>query len=72
LSRLLKEALENGIFKGICIDEACNITYILFIDDVLIFYEGTKRIVEKFKNILDLLFKVIGMQINLNKSTMSM
>jgi hypothetical protein len=37
LSRLLKEASENGSIKGICIEQDCNITHILFVDDVQIF-----------------------------------
>jgi hypothetical protein len=48
-SRLLKEASENGRFKEICIGLACNITHLLFVDDILIFYEASRRIVEKFK-----------------------
>jgi len=41
-------------------------------DDILIFYQCTRRIVENFKNILELFYKSIGMIINLNKSTLSM
>jgi hypothetical protein len=58
LSRLIKEAIENGSFKGICIGPTCNITHLLFVDDILIFCEGTRRIVEKFKNILELFCKL--------------
>jgi hypothetical protein len=42
------------------------------VDDILIFCEGTRRIVEKFKNILELFCKATGMIINLDKSTISM
>jgi hypothetical protein len=69
LSRLLKEASENGSFKGICIGLACNITHLLFMDDIMIFCEGSRRIVKKFKNILDLFYKATSMIINLDKST---
>jgi hypothetical protein len=41
-------------------------------DDILVFCEGTKRIVEKFKTNLELFCKTIGMIINLNKSSMPM
>jgi hypothetical protein len=54
LSRLLKEALENGSFKGVIIGQSYNITHLLFVDDILIFYEGSRRVVEKFKVIMDL------------------
>jgi hypothetical protein len=57
LSRLIKEVAYRGSFKGICIGLACNITHLLFMDDILIFCECTRRIVEKFKNILELFCK---------------
>jgi hypothetical protein len=69
LSRLLKEAYENGSFKGINIDTSCNITHILFVDDILIFCEGSRRVLEKFKDIKDLFCKASSMKVNLQKST---
>jgi len=71
LSRLLKEAYENGNFKGIFIVQTCNIIDVLFVDDVLIFHDNTRRIVEILKNILDLFHKSIDMKKNIDKSTMS-
>jgi hypothetical protein len=72
LSRLIKEVATHGSFKGICIGPTCNITHLLFVDDILIFCEGTRRVVEKFKNILELFCKSTGMIINIEKSTISM
>jgi hypothetical protein len=69
LSRLIKEASKNGSFKGVNIGTTCNITHLLFVDDILIFYEGTRRVIEKFKGILDLFCKATSMIINLEKST---
>jgi hypothetical protein len=68
LSRLIKEASKNGSFKGVNIGTTYNITHLLFVDDILIFCEGTRRVIEKFKSILDLFCKAIGMIINLEKS----
>jgi len=72
MNRVLKEEPYNNNFKGIFIGPACNTTHLLYMDDILILFEGSIRIVEKFKNILDLLCKVIGMIINLDKSNLSM
>jgi hypothetical protein len=72
LSKLLKEASDNHSFKGVCIGPTCNITRFLFVDDIMILCEGTRRIVEKFKNILELFFKETITIINLDKSIMSM
>jgi hypothetical protein len=72
LSRLLKEAFENGSFKGVNIGTSCNITHLLFVDDILIFCEGSRRVVEKFRDIMDLFCKVTCMKINLQKSTISL
>jgi hypothetical protein len=41
-------------------------------DDILIFYEGARSTVDKFKNILELFFKDTSMITNLDQSTISM
>jgi hypothetical protein len=71
LSRLLKEAMDNDSFKGVHIGTSCNVTHLLFVDDILIFYEGTKRVIEKFRDIMPLFCKATGVTINLQKSTIS-
>jgi hypothetical protein len=65
LSRFLKEAFENSSIKGINIDTSSNIPHLLFVDDILIFYEGSRRDIEKFKDIMDLFYKALCMKINL-------
>jgi hypothetical protein len=72
LSRLTKEATDRGSLKRICYGPSCNITHILFVDDIMIFCESTRRVVEKFKSILDLLCKTTSMIINIDISTISM
>jgi len=54
LSRLIKEVAIHGSFEVVCITLACNITHLLFVDDILIFHEGIIRVVKNFKNILEL------------------
>lgn len=41
-------------------------------DDNMIFYKGSRRIIENYKNNLDLFHKATIMIINLDKSTLSM
>jgi hypothetical protein len=42
------------------------------VGDIVIFCEGYRRIVENFKNFMDLLCKATSTIINLNKPTLSM
>jgi hypothetical protein len=72
LSRLLKEVEGNGSIKGVPIGVSCNITHLLFVDDILIFCEGTRRVIEKFKGIMDLFCKATRMVINMEKSMMTL
>jgi hypothetical protein len=71
LNKLIKEAYKNGNFKGVNIGTYCNITHLLFIDGILLFREGSKWVIEKFKGIFDLFCKATGMTINLEKSMIS-
>ena len=41
LSRYLKKALEEGDFKGISTSTNLDITHLLFVDDILIFCDGS-------------------------------
>jgi hypothetical protein len=36
------------------------------------FFEASKRVVENFKDIMDLFYKAIGMKMNLEKSTLTL
>jgi len=72
LTRLLKEKEGNGSIKGVPIGVSCNITHPLFVDDTLIFCEGTRRVIYIFKGIMDLFCKAIGMVINMKKFMMTL
>lgn len=71
LSRAIKEAKAQGRFKGVQIVQNLFITHLLFVDDVLIFCSGTRGDTRVLQEILDLFSKVIGMEINAEKSTLS-
>jgi hypothetical protein len=72
VSRLLKEASKMATSKGFALVlHAISHIFCLWMI-FLIFCEGSRRIVEKFKNILDLFCKATSMIINLDKSTLSM
>jgi hypothetical protein len=62
----------NGSFKGINVRNSCYVTHLLFSDDILILYEGYRRVVEKLKEIINLFCMVIGMKINITKLTISL
>jgi hypothetical protein len=61
-----------GDFQGIMIAPGLRITHLLFIDDVIIFFSGQDRDDEKLAEILNLFCFATGMQINPNKSTLSL
>jgi hypothetical protein len=71
ISRLIKEAKEVGNFRGINIGGNCCVAHLLFIDDILILCEGSRRMVEKLKDMIELLCMFMGMKINLVKSMIS-
>jgi len=47
------------------------ITHLLFVDDILLFYDSSRNRIVDIKNALTLFQKVIGMQINALKCTIS-
>jgi hypothetical protein len=69
---LLKEANKTGTFKGFNIRGDYYVRHLLFVDDILIFCEGLKRVIEKLKDIIELLCMATSMKINLAKSTISL
>ena len=71
LSRAINEAKRLGRFTGICIGDQLNITHLLFVDDVLIFCSRDRRDTRVLKEILDLFSKATGMDINVEKSTLT-
>eukprot|EP01018_Ginkgo_biloba_P004985 Gb_28741 [translate_table: standard] len=71
LSRALGEAKITGQLKGIKIGGSTYLTHLLFVDDILLFCEGSRRDIMKLKEILDLYCAATVMMINLNKSSIS-
>jgi hypothetical protein len=54
--------------KGFKVSSTISLSHLLFVDDIILFGEGTVKEWESFKIILDLLCAATGMQINVNKS----
>jgi len=61
----------NKEFCGISLTPTLRITHLLFVDDVLIFYNGLQRDAETLCDIIDLFFHATGMMINERNSTLS-
>jgi hypothetical protein len=68
LSRKIYNASTQGAYKGIAINEQVSLTHLLFVDDILIFCEGSIHSVDQLNSMLALLCKAIGMKINPEKS----
>jgi hypothetical protein len=71
LSRYLVEAKRNGSYKGIPISQVLYISHLLFVDDVLIFSDGSKRDVDKLCKGLALFKRATGMIVNEYNLTIS-
>ena len=71
LSRILKKAHSNGDFRGISVSQDLAITHLLFVDDILIFYDGSRRDIQKLSQGLKLFKRAFGMVINEDKSTIN-
>ena len=72
LSRLIAATKRNGDFSGLKITEHYSLTHLLFVDDILIFLNGSVRDIIALNDILQLFCKATGMEINREKSTRSM
>eukprot|EP00253_Pinus_taeda_P008165 PITA_08165 len=68
LSRLLMEAKREGLIKGLEVAVNLFISHLLFVDDILLFTNGSLNEVKELKVILDIFMKATGMQINFRKS----
>ena len=71
LSRAILDAKRRGLFEGLRITLSTSISHPLFVDDVLIFCKDTKREAERLSKILTLFCKATGMQINIEKSSLT-
>jgi hypothetical protein len=71
LRRYLKEVSESRNIKGINVGTFYNVTHVFSIDDSLIFCEGTKRMVKKLSEIINILCEEKIMTLNFERSMMS-
>ena len=63
------DAKRRGFFEGMKVDANLNITNLLFIDVILIFYNGCRREISFIQEFLDLFVTSTGMVINVTKSS---
>jgi hypothetical protein len=71
LSRFLAEAKNSGSFKGIKISPGLYNLHLLFVDDILIFCDGSRRDTNKLIEGLTLFKRDTGMLINDQKSSIT-
>ncbi|TYK29463.1 LINE-1 retrotransposable element ORF2 protein [Cucumis melo var. makuwa] len=69
ISRMLDSMGEN--IKGVRMKDNLNLTHLLFADDILLFVEDDEPSLQNLKNIINLFQLASGLNINLNKSTIS-
>jgi hypothetical protein len=72
LSQMFNEYVKNGSIKGIKIGRLTTLSHFLFVDHVLLFGNGTLREAFKFKKILEIYGKATRMEINAQKSAISL
>lgn len=63
-SRVLTNARKNGSFKGVKIGGSFYLSHLLFVDNILIFHDGSRRDVKKLKEILELYCVATRMLVN--------
>eukprot|EP00253_Pinus_taeda_P008243 PITA_08243 len=71
LSQLIISARDRNQLNGINISEYLYLTHLLFVDDILIFLNGCTGDTTTLQNIFALFQQATGMQINENKSTIT-
>lgn len=72
LSKLLTATKREGLLHGLHLNALCHLTHLLFVDDVLIFLDGSQRDSSTFPDILKLFAKATGMETNHSKSTITL
>jgi hypothetical protein len=72
LNRSLKEATKTRNLKGVNVDTSYYVIHLVFFHDFLIFFEGSRRMVENIREIITLFREAIGMKLNIDKSTISL
>ena len=71
LSRLVSKAVSYGIYKGFHFDGNVFVSHLFFVDDLLLFTDGSRRDVLLFKSSLRIFCLASGMIYNSLKSSMS-
>ena len=71
LKRAILDAKRRGLFEGLLITSSMSISHLLFVDGILIFCKDSKREAKRLLDILKLFCKATGMQINLQKSSLT-
>jgi len=66
------KAKTEGTIKGLEVVVSLFITHLLFVDDILLFSNGSLVEFKKIKEILELFMKATGMQVNYRKSQLIM
>ena len=71
LSRIVLNAKAEGKIKDIKVTKPEEATHTLFVDDVLLFGEGSISNLEAMKELIDKYTKSTGMVVDINKSNLS-
>ena len=71
LSRWIIEEISRGRLKAIKLLASCVLTHLLFVDDIILFLNGTLSDTSVIRAILHLFCTNIGMHCNNNKSTLT-
>ncbi|KAL4032276.1 hypothetical protein IC575_005346 [Cucumis melo] len=70
LSRLLSHLESSGAIKGVSLNSNCNISHILFADDILLFIEDNDYFLNNLRMALSLFERASSLKINLLKSAL--
>jgi hypothetical protein len=68
LSRSIQKLVVERKIEGVLVEKGIRITHLLFVDDVLLFGNGTITEWKVFKEVLDLFCKAMGMSFSPHKS----
>lgn len=71
LSYILKEEHQRGRLRGIRITDGCILMHLLFVDDVLLFLNGSIGDLTSLFNTFSIFLSAIGMMVNNAKSTIT-
>ena len=70
LSRIIHKSKEDGAIKGIKVSTTEEVTHTLFVDDVLLFGEGSISNLEAFLALIDKYRRATRMVVNVEKSNL--